>query len=113
MVQLIVFEMYGGWNSARLFNDVTVAYIFILLVFFSNRLNIDVFYRNYVIVASIASAAIVIQAFQLYVLGQPVYGIALLPCDTSSWFDGERGRAAFSRSRRCMPTTSFRCFSSC
>lgn len=56
--------------------------------FFSNRLNIDVFYRNYVIVASIASAAIVIQAFQLYVLGQPVYGIALLPCDTSSWFDG-------------------------
>ena len=86
--QPIIFDQYGGWNSSRFFNYATVAYIFLLLVFFSNRLNLGVFYRNYAIVASVASIAIVVQAFQLYILNQPVSGIALLPCDTSSWYDG-------------------------
>lgn len=86
--QPILFGVYGGINTARVFNLLSLVYIFILLMFLSDRLNFEIFYRNYVVVGLVSSAFIVFQAFQLYILGQPVYGIALLPCDTSSWFDG-------------------------
>ena len=86
--QPIVFSLYGGFNSARLFNYLTVIYIFVSLCVFSDRIHWARFLRCYSFLAYVSSAFIVLQAFQVYVLGQKVMGMALLPCDTSSWYDG-------------------------
>lgn len=86
--QPIVFSIYGGFTSARLFNFISVIYIVLVLAVFSDSLNIDRFFKVYLRIGFIASAAIVIQSVQLYIFHQDVHGIALLPCDTSGWYSG-------------------------
>lgn len=88
LVQPIVFSQYGGFSTARLYNFIAVIYIVLILAVFAESMNIDRFFRVYLAIGLISSAVIAIQSVQLYAFHQNVYGIALLPCDTSGWYSG-------------------------
>lgn len=88
ITQPIVYSLYGGFSSGRFFNYFSVIYILLVLSVMSNKLNGEVFFKNYLYVGAVCSLVIVFQSVQLYILGQKVSGIALLPCDTTNWYAG-------------------------
>ncbi len=76
-LQCINFSVYGGFYSSRALNLISLFMYLVMLSTFS--IDIEKLFHTYKLVSAISSAAIVVQFFQIFILGQKAYPIYLLP----------------------------------
>lgn len=84
-VQIITFSLNGGFNINRVINLIMVVVFTMTISMF--QINKDFFYKAYFWIGLITSIAIIIQAIQVFIFGQNVQHIMILPMEPpEAWY---------------------------